>query len=98
MRRKILLVFAITLYCVGSAKSQIGKGSILAGGNFGYSTQNIAAGLKENTLTIYPSLGIAIADNTILGTSFRYGLYDIKGSSVARKNYGGGIFLRKYKP
>lgn len=79
-----------------SVDAQIGKGSILAGGNLGYGTSSTQSGGKEHIFNISPSIGIAVSNNTILGASFRYGFYDTEASND-QLNLGTGIFLRKYK-
>jgi hypothetical protein len=97
MERKILLVFVVVLYSVTCTKAQIGRGSTFLGGNLGFSTsENFDR--KQTVFLISPSVGITVKENFILGTSLRYGHLKNEHNNVKGKDYGIGIFARKYKP
>lgn len=98
MKRRTLLLFVVSLFCLGSGKAQIAKGSILAGGNFGYNSSTNSGGFKQTGYYVSPSFGIAIRENLFIGTNLRYVFQDNDASSSDDRNYGAAIFLRRYKP
>lgn len=101
--KKLYLFFCLILTGFIS-NAQIGKGTIMLGGNLSYdklsSSTNGATSQKSTDLGLNPSFGKAIKDNLILGfdvtyghgTSSEQGVYDQTSNS-----FGAGIFLRKYK-
>src|ERR1043165_4021963 len=101
---KKILVFSLLFILFTSASySQINKGSVLLGGNIGFSTNKTKdTSLENNSVSILPVIGIAIKQNLIVGINFSYAhnknnLY-VTSSQVEGESYGAGIFLRKYIP
>lgn len=86
------------------ANAQINKGTILLGGNIGFSTNKAKdTTLENNSVSIFPAIGVAIKQNLIAGISLGYGHYknDLTAGSYSQsenKSYGATIFLRKYVP
>jgi hypothetical protein len=109
MKLKCLLSL-LALTCVLTSRAQIEKGSVLTGSNIGYSQGKLkyeksVATTKSNTFTISPSVGVAIKENLVAGVRFAYSKQTQKTThepnntvDVNNKNYGGGIFLRRYVP
>ncbi len=109
--KKVLLLtitlFAIILF----ASAQINKGSVLLGGGIslgkGKSTYE-TAGVPNNSngsqygVSIFPSVGLAIKPNTIVGINFNYGHSQNKDDNTSNKqeynNFSAGAFLRRYLP
>jgi hypothetical protein len=105
--RKVLL-FAFTAMVVSSvANAQINKGTVLLGGNiylgnnkFEGSTPTSYEKTKATNIGIFPSVGVAIKPNTILGISLRYSQWKYTSVQYSgdhkNKNYGTEVFLRRY--
>lgn len=101
--KKIILLTIATICIVTISFSQINKGSVLLGGGISANTGNSQNGTNEdkfNGIFIYPAIGIAVKNNTVIG--FRAGYGHSKNSSnnsvYAQKDnsYNAGFFLRKY--
>lgn len=102
----ITLFFAIAY----GSQAQIKKGDVLLGGTLSFNTQKTSPddanpdnGYKQTYFTITPSIGKAIKDNLLLGFDLTFmGSKNTQnnGSAFQQKTftYGGGVFLRKYKP
>lgn len=102
--------FLLALACALTSQAQIDKGSLLVGSNIGYTQGKIkyeqsVQTFKNNTFVISPSVGVAIKENLVAGVRFAYSkqtqkiTYDVNNSSdYENKNYGGGIFIRRYVP
>jgi hypothetical protein len=91
-----------------SSNAQIGKNSVLFGGDLGLATGKISASnindQKSNTGSISLSLGKAIKENTVVG--FNVGYYGSKSTnmpygadtaSYKTNGYNVGVFYRQYK-
>lgn len=107
MKRKLL--FILTIVCLATAaQAQIGKGSILLGGDLGFSTQktepieNVSDTRKLNGFYISPTVGVAIRNNLVVGGNLSYRNQsekrDLNDYSSKYNGYGAGAFVRKYKP
>jgi hypothetical protein len=107
--RKILFFFTLSAFVFSeSTYSQISKGSVLLGGDFGFSTQkttgNAANTGTQNGFTISPSFGKAIKINTFFGGFVFIRNYREKNDPANYyidhkiNGWGGGIYLRKYYP
>jgi hypothetical protein len=112
MKLKFLLsLFALT--GVLTSQAQINKGSVLLGGSIGFNQikskgdASITSTSKTTTTTISPAVGVALKENLVAGVRFNYTKYKQRNNYDAMatnylntdiKNYGGGIFLRRYVP
>jgi hypothetical protein len=101
--KKLYLFFCLILTGFIS-NAQIGKGTVMLGGNLSYdessSSNNGAASNKNTDLALNPSFGKAIKDNLILGFDVTYGHGTSSEKGVfdeTSNSFGAGIFLRKYK-
>ncbi len=101
--KKILVFNFLFILFTSASYSQINKGSVLLGGNIGFSTSKTKdTSLENNSVSISPVIGIAIKQDLIVGINFSYAhnknnLY-VTSSQVEGESYGAGIFLRKYIP
>jgi hypothetical protein len=111
MKLNFFLSLLFVLTCVVTSQAQIKKGSLLLGGSVGFNQikskgdASAVSTIKTNTVTISPSVGVALKENLVAGVRFNYMKYTQKSNyDVANylntdiKNYGGGIFLRGYVP
>ncbi len=98
MRRINFTLLFASFFMVTVSHSQISKGSTLLGGTLGFNTyKTLTSDNKETNLSFSPVFGKAVSDNTVLGGSLRFAMYEINGSKTS-SSYGAGIFLRKYRP
>ncbi len=91
-----------------SAHAQIGKRSVLLGGDLGFATQKTDESVvtddkrKLNGFFISPTIGVAIRENLVVGGSINYRTQTDKSEAMDYRNkydgYGAGVFVRKYKP
>jgi hypothetical protein len=104
---KKLYLFLPLLFIVLLSQAQISKGTIVLGGNLGYTQQNSSSGtspsnaVKSTDLDINPSFGKAIKDNLVLGFDVTYGnttLSQDQSFNDKSNDFGAGFFVRKYKP
>ncbi|MEO8771095.1 MAG: outer membrane beta-barrel protein [Ferruginibacter sp.] len=110
MKTKLLLAIIFIFSIFSSfAQDKLPKGSLLLGGNIGFSSsKSEIEGQRTDHITsfsISPSAGIAIRDNLFFGLSLGYshgkerittnGMVD---DSTKFNTYSYGVFLRKYKP
>jgi len=111
MKKKITVTIIAFLCCSFIANAQIKDGSVLLGGQAYYSNTDYGkspanqASQKIHNAQVTISVGKALKENTVYGVNLTYAnyfqsnigqspnLYDSKSNS-----YGGGIFVRKYKP
>jgi len=99
---KKILAFSFLFALFASAlHSQINEGSVLLGGNVGFSTNEAKdTSLKNNSVSISPVAGIAVKQNLVVGISFSYGHnknnLNAPGAQVEGESFGVGIFARKY--
>ena len=83
--------------------SQIKKGAIFLGGDFGASTQktqtNNLSPQKQFGFTVSPVIGKAVRDNLIAGIDLTYAYSKFDNVSSLQKIHavGGGLFVRRYK-
>ena len=102
MKKIFTLSFLFILFA-SALHSQINKGSVLLGGNVGFSTNKTKdTSLENNSVSISPVIGIAVKQNLIVGISFSYGhnknnLY-APNAQAESESFGAGIFARKYIP
>jgi hypothetical protein len=95
---------SILSICICSVSfSQINKGSVLLGGGVGISSNKVEdadPAKKSNYLSITPTAGIAIRQNTVAGLQLTY--WDVNDNIYSapqkdeRTGYGAEVFLRKY--
>jgi hypothetical protein len=84
--------------------AQIGKGTIILGGNLEYDESAASdfnnPATKSTGLTINPSFGKAIKNNLVLGFDVTYGhatSSEEQDYNQTSNSFGAGVFLRKYK-
>jgi hypothetical protein len=102
MKKFLAFIFLLILF-TSALRAQINKGSVLLGGNVGFSTNEATdTSLKNNSVSLSPVIGTAVKQNLIVGISFSYGhgKNNLTAPSVQSENesYGAGIFARKYVP
>jgi opacity protein-like surface antigen len=106
---KMKLLFSVVFVCtlLTTSYAQINKGSIWVGSNVSYSQSKDkpaqqAVDRKIKTISVLPSIGVAIKENIVLGIFAAYtdAHTDNDGYIVLRKEktYGGGVFVRRYVP
>jgi hypothetical protein len=105
--KKFYLFFCLILTGFIS-HAQISKGMIMLGGNLSYDKSSFTSSslpgttpVKSTDLGLNPSFGKAIKDNLVLGFDVTYGHSTgtpSLGYSENGNNFGGGVFIRKYKP
>jgi hypothetical protein len=108
MKRKILLLIIPALVITNLLHAQIKKGSLLLGGQVGFSTtksktENSGNDRTQTGLNVSPAAGKAIKDNLVLGfdavyTHNRDKTDNVTYSGAKANSYGAGVFLRKYIP
>jgi hypothetical protein len=96
------LLIAVMALTTLSTSAQIKKGSILFGGNLGFSTQNNEEYKhKATSIGINLSAGKAIRQNLVAGFDLTYSAYQTKNNDSVKTNQeyaGAGVFIRKYAP
>jgi hypothetical protein len=103
MNKKYLLAISIIIVAV-SAQGQIAKGTFVLGGNFGISDHHSSFGNNKNTnhgFFISPVIGLTTKENKVSGIYLNYGQDKSNSTGDAsskQSTYGGGVFIRKYKP
>ncbi|MFI5185978.1 MAG: hypothetical protein ACHQF0_04600 [Chitinophagales bacterium] len=97
-----LLFLAVSIFSVAVMNAQISKGSILLGGNIGFSDSKDKnnSDIKLNSVSLSPAIGVAVEQNAIVGIQISYG--HSKNNLAASPqyettSYGLEFFLRKYK-
>ena len=94
----------IILFLTVHSSAQVNKGALLLGGDFGGSTQKITTATatvsRQKVVIFSPVVGKAIRENLVFGgeLNFLFNETDNSGSTSRQKNFGGGLFLRKYRP
>jgi hypothetical protein len=104
MKRKSIVLFAVSIIISITAFSQLEKGTWLVGGNFSYtsSKNNSDAGSKTKayTLSVYPNVGYFVAKKFVLGIRSAISKEASKatGTSVYSKytDFNLGPFARYY--
>jgi hypothetical protein len=109
--QKIFYLFIVFIFASLVSSAQIGKGSILLGGDISFNSQkgNTTPGntntYSSSNFTFAPSIGKAIKDNLVLGGMLIYGHQQNSSdqgagntSKATADTYGLGAFLRKYFP
>lgn len=99
--KKTILFSAALLFLVIFTHAQVTKGSIFLGGGIGIGTSKNRFTDKENvSVSITPSVGYAIKQNTILGINLLYShsksYYDPSNGEQVNNSNGISIFGRKY--
>jgi hypothetical protein len=107
MKKYLLLVSIATVFTLSATHAQIKKGATFLGGDISGGTSKTTSAdtiyAKSNGFTISPVFGKAIRENLVLGIDLNTVIYTAEnpsGINYDQKNrfYGGGVFLRKYKP
>jgi len=101
--KKIVFFSFIFVIITCSLEAQINKGSLLLGGNVGFSTSKAKdTSLQNNGVSVSPVVGIAVKENIVVGISFSYGQgkdnLSLPNFKSERTSYGAGVFVRKYIP
>lgn len=105
MKKTLLLAITATGISLASY-GQINKGTVLLGGSIGAASNKYEQGnskQKNNFLVLSPAAGLAIRTNMVAGLRLSYGRTTSKNDppnsfSAKTTTYGGGLFLRHYKP
>jgi hypothetical protein len=96
------LLITVIAFTSLAASAQINKGSILLGGNLGFSTQNNEEFKSKSTnLWIDLSAGRAIKQNLVAGFDLTYNNNQTKSNDSTKtiqQFSGAGVFVRKYAP
>ena len=102
MNRKLLFVCTFTLLSF-YLQAQIGKGSLMIGGQLGYSSNNSQSTLQQEEfqsdhLVFTASLGKAMKENLFVGIELGTAFSKVEQTGNSQKsNYKvGGVFIRKY--
>jgi hypothetical protein len=111
MKLKFLTSLLFVLTCMASAQAQIEKGSLLLGTGIGFEQvkgkgqMSSLSTSKTNTFIISPSAGVAVKENLVAGIRLDYMTTRERNVPITDyydntdiKNYGAGIFLRRYIP
>ena len=97
--KKIILLPAIIFFAFSFSQAQISKGTLWLGGSIGYSSSNSEQNdYKQQNLNIYPAIGKAVKENTIVGIQLNIGgsKYETGSEEQKLSTYGVDLFLRKY--
>lgn len=104
MNKNLLLTIALVsaaLLC----EAQITKGSVLLGGGISAGRGTSESGNiegKSRSIGFYPTIGVAVKDNTVAGLrlSYYYGKASQSNPDLSQKSnsYSAGLFYRKYLP
>jgi hypothetical protein len=99
MKKSILFACAIAL--VITAGAQIDKGSVLLGGEIGFTSNKAENTARENNSTsLNPAFGVAVQKNTVVGATLIYNSYKdnftISNPEMKGHTYGGSVFVRRY--
>jgi hypothetical protein len=100
MKKSTRLLFGI-LFLASCAEAQIKKGTLLLGGGIsaGIGKQETNSGNgKSDGINIYPAIGWAIRDNTVIGIKGGYASNNqhVNQSTQFSDAYSAGLFLRRY--
>ena len=100
MKKSTLLLFGI-LFLASYAEAQIKKGTLFLGGGIsaGIGKQETSTDQnKSDGISIYPAIGRAIKDNTVIGIKAGYTSNNqhVNQSSQFFDAYSAGLFLRRY--
>lgn len=104
--KKLILLLGSAMLFTFSASAQTEKGTVmlgLSGGNFGY-THNKDTDDSSFSADLYPTAGIFIADNFLVGANLSLGYYRSKHEQATSTyssrytSYGLGPFARYYVP
>ena len=101
--RKIFFFSSVFAFLTFTLQAQINKGSVLLGGNIGFSTNKAKdTSLKNNSAYLSPVVGIAVRENLIVGINFSYAHnknnLNAPTAETEYNSYGAGVFVRKYAP
>ena len=98
--KKIFTLLSICLCFHGVTQAQISKGSIWLGGNLGFSTSKDEDPdhSNSNSYYIYPSIGVSLRNNNVIGLEFNFDRYHVvaKYDTVTIMGKGVGLFDRQY--
>lgn len=103
--KKYLLVALAVFFLLKNANSQIRGGALFLGGSLGVGAQKGSSepgtgDSKTNGLYFSLAIGKAIKENLILGAIMENGYSNSESafSTYESRQYGAGVFLRKYMP
>lgn len=97
MKKKIYFtIVCISILCI--AQAQVKKGDVLLGGGLSVSSDKNQQGTSTSSFGIYPSIGIAVKDNLVVGANLQYQHYKYDYLQTKSDAYGLTAFVRKYKP
>ena len=102
MIKKTLLAVSIAFFFTCALKAQIHKNDWLLGGNLGYNTNNSTGNFASSNINFNPHIGLAIADNSVIGLSFQFGYNTQKynasnfASKIHNLNFFSAAFFKKY--
>lgn len=101
MKNVTLISLALCLLSVSTAQSQIRKGAVLLGSEFGYASYKQEAegwdDMKQNAWNISPNVAFAIRDNLLLGADLTYSQAEPIDAVERKVRAGGlGVYLRRY--
>src|SRR5688572_1133695 len=104
MKKLILSTLALASASL-FAQAQINKGFVLLGGGISASTgklENVDVQTKNNAISFYPSIGVAVKENVVMGVRLSYSRSRSRQSNTSSplkqdaESIGGGLFYRKY--
>lgn len=90
--KKIISLFTAVLL-ISATNAQTSKGTWLAGGSLGFTSQS-SSGNTASSLTIAPSAGYFVSDNTAMG--FTFALNSNSGGGTTTTIFAAGPFVRYY--
>jgi hypothetical protein len=91
--KKSILITLCSFVLALSVNAQISKGSVFLGGSLFFTHTSDYSGPGFG---ISPQIGTVYNENSIVGISLNYANSD-PSTGYNFKNYGGGLFLRKYR-
>ncbi len=105
MKKLHTFLAVFILFFVNQSSAQIKKGSLFLGGDVGGYTQKTTNGgatiNRQNGIAFSPVVGKAIRENLIFGGELNFFFSENNNNGpngdIRQKNFGGGVFLRKYR-
>lgn len=105
MRKSLLLTGASFFLLSLASSAQITNGSVLLGGGISGGRSTVENNNQENkysSFSVYPSIGLAVKENTVVGLRLTYSHSKSAPANnpytQEQKGYGAGLFYRKYMP
>src|SRR4051812_20144592 len=101
MKKLLLLTFASLFFLSFTSSAQITKGSVLLGGGISGGKGKSGSSPNESTsssFSLYPTLGIAVKDNAVVGLRLSYSRSQSGQSNInfsdKQNGYSAGVFYR----